>query len=53
MGYNISKFEFACEIFGHENAKSINSGVIQLYYNDWKSSGMDFSLFKSLLKTRG
>ena len=53
MNFNISKFQFACEIFGAKNIDSINSLVIQNFYNDWKSTGLSLNVYKSLLKTRG
>lgn len=53
MNFNISKFQFACEIFGVNNLNNINSLIIQNFYNDWKLSGLSLDLYKSLLKTRG
>lgn len=53
MAKYISKFEFACEVFGYENANSMNKSQIEVYYNDWKSSTYSLKLYKNLLKTRG
>ena len=49
----ISKFEFACELFGYKNAIGMKKDYIEIYYNDWKSSTYSLKLYKSLLKTRG
>ena len=48
-----TKFEFACEVFGYDNAVSINSEIINNYYEDWKNSNLDFHIWKKLLKSRG
>jgi len=53
MTFNISKFQFACEVFGYDIAKSINEGVLQNYYSDWKTTGLNLNTYKSLLKSRG
>jgi len=53
MNFNVSKFQFACEIFGAKNIDSMNSLVIQNFYNDWKSTGLCLDIYKSLLRTRG
>ncbi len=53
MARYISKFEFACELFGYEKAIIMNTSMIESYYNDWKSSTYSLKLYKNLLKTRG
>ena len=53
MARYISKFEFACEVFGYDNAVNMNKPMIEAYYNDWKSSTYSLKIYKSLLKTRG
>ena len=53
MARYISKFEFACEVFGYENATNMNKAQIEVYYNDWKSSTYALKLYRNLLKTRG
>jgi len=53
MAKYITKFEFACEIFGYKNACSMNNEVIESYYKDWKSTTYSIKQYKSLLKSRG
>ena len=53
MARYISKFEFACEGFGYDNAINMNKSQIEVYFNDWKSSTYSLKLYKNLLKTRG
>ena len=53
MKFSITKFEFACEVFGYDAAKFINEKVLMNYYNDWKTTGLALNTYKSLLKTRG
>ena len=53
MAKYISKFEFACEIFGYDNAAKMKKEQIEIYYNDWKTSTHSLNVYKSLLKTRG
>ena len=53
MAKYISKFEFACEIFGYDNATKINKSKIEIYYNDWKNSTYSLNVYKNLLKSRG
>jgi len=53
MAKYISKFEFACEVFGYDNAINMNSSQIEVYYTDWKASSYSLKLYKNLLKTRG
>ena len=53
MARYISSFEFACEVFGYENATSMNKAQIEVYYNDWKSSSCSLKIYKNLHKKRG
>ena len=53
MARYISKFEFACEVFGYDNAINMNKYQIELYFNDWKSSTCSLKLYKNLFKNRG
>ena len=53
MARYISSFEFACEIFGYENATNMNKAQIEVYYNDWKSSTCSLKKYKNLIKIRG
>jgi hypothetical protein len=53
MAKYISKFEFACEVFGYDNAINMNNFQIESYYNDWKTTSYSLKLYKNLLKTRG
>lgn len=53
MARYISKFEFACEVFGYNNAINMDKSQIEVYYNDWKSSANSLKLYKNLLKKRG
>ena len=48
-----SKFEFACEIFGYNNAINMNSGIIDNYFEDWKYTKLSLKQYKKLLQTRG
>lgn len=48
-----SKFEFACEIFGYENAVSMNSKIVDNYFEDWKNTRLSLNQYKKLLQTRG
>lgn len=49
----VTQFEFACEIFGYENAKSLNKNYIDMFYNDWKLTSYSLNQYKKLLSTRG
>lgn len=53
MTYNISLFQFACDIFGYDNAIKLSNDYIQNYYNDWKNTNYTIEQYKSLLRTRG
>jgi len=53
MAKYISMFEFACEVFGYDNATNMNKAQIEVYYNDWKSSAYSLKKYKNLIKTRG
>ena len=53
MAKYISKFEFACKVFGYENASNMNKSQLEAYYNDWKATTYSIKLYKNLLKTRG
>ena len=48
-----SKFEFACEIFGYDNAVSMNSKIVNNYFEDWKNTKLSLKQYKKLLKSRG
>lgn len=53
MARHVSKFEFACEVFGYNNAISMDNNQIDSFYNDWKSTTYSLKVYKNLLKTRG
>lgn len=53
MAKYISKFEFACEVFGYENAVNMPAFQINNFYEDWKLSSYSIKTYKNLLKTRG
>ena len=46
----LSKFEFACEIFGHSKARNLKSSDVDDLYEDWKSSELDFLIWKVIFK---
>jgi len=48
-----NKFEFACEIFGYNNAVTMNSKVVEKYFEDWKNTKLSLKQYKKLLQTRG
>lgn len=53
MAKFISKFEFACEIFGYNNLDKVSNDQIESYYNDWKLTSYSLKVYKNLLRTRG
>jgi hypothetical protein len=53
MKYNISKFEFACELFGYNNAIKLKNSYISKFYNDWIYTGLELKQYISLLRVRG
>lgn len=48
-----SKFEFACEVFGYNNAITMNNKIIDNYFEDWKNTQLSLNQYKKLLRTRG
>jgi hypothetical protein len=48
-----SKLEFACEIFGYENAIAMNTKIVDNYFEDWKNTKLSINQYKKLLQTRG
>lgn len=53
MTNNISIFQFACEMFGYDNAVKLNNDYIENFYNDWKSTPYTVDQYKALLRTKG
>ena len=48
-----SKFEFACEIFGYDNAITMNNNIVNKYFEDWKNTKLSLKQYKKLLRSRG